>query len=79
MKFSASIELGMVVDTNTPNSIISNTFQKYRRSNGLRIFGILALTTAPVPKRPSYLLSRGLAFPQQWQSEDRRAGKEARP
>ena len=77
-EFACLIESGIVVDTNTPNSIIPNTFQKYRRSNGLRLFDISALTAARSPARPSYLLSRGSAFPQQWQSEDRRAGKEVR-
>ena len=72
------IEFGIVVDTTTPNSIIPESFQKYRRSNGLQLFDILALTAAPAPKRPSYLLSRGSASPQQWQSEDLQAGKEVR-
>ena len=78
VKFAGMIEFGVVVDTTMPNSINLDSFQKYRRSNGLWLFDISALTAAWVPERPSYLLSRGSALPQQWQSEDRRAGKEVR-
>ena len=42
----------MVVDTNTPNSIISNTFQKYRRSNGLQL-PVFWLLRWPQSKRPN--------------------------
>jgi len=75
-KLIDKIESGIVVDTTTLDSINPDSFQKYRLSNGLRLFDILALTAARVPKRPSYLLSCGSAFHQQWQSEDPRAGKE---
>ena len=75
LKFTAVIESGIVADTTTLDLIIPNSFQKYRRSNGLRLFDISAVAVARVPETLSYLLSRGSAFPQQWQSEDRRAGK----
>jgi len=68
----------MLVDTTTLDSIIPDSLQKYRRSNGLQLFDILALTAAWASKIRGYLLSCGSAFPRQWQSEDRRAGKEVR-
>ena len=63
------------MDTTTLDSIIPDSFQKYRRSNGLRLFGILALTAVRASRDPATFFRVDQPFPS---SGNRRIGERER-
>lgn len=72
------IETGMIVDTNTPDSIIAEAFRKCCGVNGLRDLVALAFPCDPSQNHPFSRLDVDLHTPRGLISALRVSGKEVR-